>query len=167
MRWLLLLLALGIAQAQSVVLIRDGAALVQLLDAAQSQIVLQVPALRGNPALANALGRAVAVRGVEVWVLAGQQGAQRSDSYLPWLGLHAFGGKYPNLHLRVSGEPLEAFLIVDGRFVVRGRLLWQEVNPLSNQPTVGSADGAEASRYLARFRAAYSAGKALDWPQRR
>lgn len=158
-----LLLVLGFAQAQNFLLIRDTAALVQLLDAAQSQVVLQVPALRGNPELANALSRAVRVRGVEVWVLAERQWAQSSDSYLPWLRLHTVGGKYPNLHLRVADEPLEAFLLVDGRFLVRGRLLWQSANPLSAEPTLGSTDAAEASTYLARFRVAFARGQALGW----
>lgn len=154
-RFLLLAVLLGLAQGQTL-LVRDTPSLADLLDSAQAQIVLQTPAVR-DAALAEALGRAIRERGVRVWILAEAARVRRggvlvSDSYVPWLWLHGLGGKYPNVAVRLSAAALEPVLIIDGRDVVAGNLLWQRPDPLSAKPTTLQRDRTLAARLTERFR---------------
>lgn len=160
---------LGTALAQNLLVLRSSETIVQQIDAAQEQILLQVPALRGSPDLANALGRAVRVRGVRVYVLCQAdsvrdgQGHLRPDSYLPWLAAHRLNGKYPNLELRLSHRPLTPLMVVDGRYVVMGDLLWQPPNPLAPQRTLAQDNPQEAARQTAWFSRRFAAVEVFRW----
>lgn len=162
-RWIGLLLLWGLALAQNLLLLRSSEAVVQQVDAAGRQILLQVPALRGWPGLVEALSRAVRVRGVRVYLLCqadsvrDAQGRLRPDSYVPWLGAHRLNGKYPNLELRLSKQTLIPLMIVDGRYVVMGDLLWQPPNPLAPQRTVAQDNPEEAARQAALFSRRFAA----------
>lgn len=148
---------LGVALAQNLLFLRSTEAVVQQVDASQQQILLQIPALRGSPELTNALSRAVRVRGVRVYMLCQADsvrdsgGHLRPDSYLPWLAAHRLNGKYPNLELRLTRHPLAPLMIVDGRYVLSGDLLWQAVNPLVTQRTLAEDNLEEATRQAKWF----------------
>ena len=169
MKRLVWLVLLGTALAQNLLVLRSSAAVVQQVDAAQTQILLQVPALRGSPDLADALGRAVRVRGVRVYVLVeadsvrDAQGRLRPESYIPWLAAHRLGGKYPNLELRLSHQRLAPLMVVDGRYVLMGDLLWQPPNPLAPQRTIAQDNPQETARQAAWFSRRFAAAGVFRW----
>ena len=97
---------------------------------------------------------------MEVWVLVesrlvGRDGRLVGDSYVPWLALHNLQGRYPNLHLRLSPQRLEAFLVLDDQDVLEGDLVWQTSSPLGGVPTTARRDPALAARLVREVQTAW------------
>lgn len=164
--WVGLLFGLALAQP-GLVVVQGPQGVAALVDSAEREVLLSTPALR-EVSLAQALGRAVAERGLAVYVLAGRAEARAADSYLPWLWLHTVRDRYPNLRIRVAaGEP-PPFLVVDRRVVLQGPLLWRRPGPLVSVPMVVETDPARVAARLARFGQLYAQGRAFQYtPVRR
>lgn len=156
-------LVFGLALAQpGLVVVQGPQGVTDLVDGAEREIVLSTPALREG-LLAGALGRAVAERGLPVYLLAGRAEALAADGYLAWLWLHTVRGRSPNLRIRVTEGDPPPFMVVDRRVLLEGPLLWRRLSPLASVPTVIETDPSRVAARLARFNQLYAEGQAFEY----